>query len=219
MPESKVFGVCLLQEEKPVYFASKTLKDAQKGYMATELKLLVEVWAMEKFHHFFICQWFHLRNWPEIAWSYIIKEFESSNSKITANTDQNFCLPLYSKIYSWYQPTSLQIVCCMTRLSKRYHQAIQAAYTSDYKSIECKKRQLEWYKNCSPRQWWAWTTQAHYSSWMAWYHQRSTKWNPTILDLQRRADSGRWYYLERHSHSGLPTRNIKLLYNSYVKDI
>ena len=37
---------------------------------------------------------------------------------------------------------------------------------------------------------------------MAQYHQGSAKQNPTILDLQRRADSGRWHYLERHPHSG-----------------
>ena len=33
-------GTCLLQEEKPVYFASKALTDAQWGYVTIELELL-----------------------------------------------------------------------------------------------------------------------------------------------------------------------------------
>ena len=33
----KGFGACLLQEEKPVYFASKAPTEAQKGYVAIEI--------------------------------------------------------------------------------------------------------------------------------------------------------------------------------------
>ena len=33
----KGLGACLLQEERPVYFASKVLTEAQRGYMAIEL--------------------------------------------------------------------------------------------------------------------------------------------------------------------------------------
>ena len=36
----KGLGACLLQEDKPVYFASKALTDDQKGYVAIELELL-----------------------------------------------------------------------------------------------------------------------------------------------------------------------------------
>ena len=48
----KELGACLLQNEKPVCFASKALTETQKGYMAIELESLVVAWAMEKFHHF-----------------------------------------------------------------------------------------------------------------------------------------------------------------------
>ena len=48
----KGFGVCLLQEEKPVYFTSKALMDVQKGYVAIEIESLAVAWAIEKFHHF-----------------------------------------------------------------------------------------------------------------------------------------------------------------------
>ena len=46
----KGLGVCLLRDSKPVYFASKALTDAQKGYVAIELEFLAVAWAMEKFH-------------------------------------------------------------------------------------------------------------------------------------------------------------------------
>ena len=48
----KGLGACLLQNEKPVYFASKALTEMQKGYVAIELESLAIAWAMEKFHHF-----------------------------------------------------------------------------------------------------------------------------------------------------------------------
>ena len=56
----KGLGACLLQDEKPVYFASKALTDAQKGYVATELESLAVTWAMEKFHHFLYASHFKL---------------------------------------------------------------------------------------------------------------------------------------------------------------
>ena len=34
----KGLGACLLQDDRPVYFASKVLTDAQKGYGAIELE-------------------------------------------------------------------------------------------------------------------------------------------------------------------------------------
>ena len=50
------------------------------------------------------------------------KSFQSSNSKITKNTDKGFCIPLYSEIYSQqYQSVGRLLV--STRWTKRYHQA------------------------------------------------------------------------------------------------
>ena len=49
---SKGLGTCLLQEEKPIYFTSKTLTETQRGHVAIELECLAVAWAMEKFHHF-----------------------------------------------------------------------------------------------------------------------------------------------------------------------
>ena len=56
----KNLGACLLQEEQPVYFISKALTDAQKGYVSIELESLAVAWAMEKFHYFLYASHFIL---------------------------------------------------------------------------------------------------------------------------------------------------------------
>ena len=45
-------AACLLQDEKPVYFTSKALTEAQQGYVAIEFESLAVAWVMENFHHF-----------------------------------------------------------------------------------------------------------------------------------------------------------------------
>ena len=49
---TKGLGACLLQNEKPIYFASKTLTETQRGYVTIEIESLADAWAVEKFHHF-----------------------------------------------------------------------------------------------------------------------------------------------------------------------
>ena len=56
----KGLGACLLQDDKPVYFASKALTNAQKGYVAIELEALAVAWEMEKFYHFLFASHFLL---------------------------------------------------------------------------------------------------------------------------------------------------------------
>ena len=50
---TKGLGACLLQDEKPIYFASKALTKMQRGYIAIKIESLAVAWAVEKFHHFF----------------------------------------------------------------------------------------------------------------------------------------------------------------------
>ena len=56
----KGLGAGLLQEERPVYFASKALTEVQTGCMAIELESLAVAWAMEKFHNFLYANHFIL---------------------------------------------------------------------------------------------------------------------------------------------------------------
>ena len=43
---TKGLGACLLQEDKPIYFASKALTEMQKGYVAIEIESLTVAWAV-----------------------------------------------------------------------------------------------------------------------------------------------------------------------------
>ena len=56
----KGLGGCLLQDQNPVYFSSKALTEAQRGYVAIELESLAVAWAMEKLHHFLYTSHFFL---------------------------------------------------------------------------------------------------------------------------------------------------------------
>ena len=56
----KGLGACLLQDQKPVYFASKAFTENQCGYVAIEIESLAVSWAMEKFHHFLYASHFIL---------------------------------------------------------------------------------------------------------------------------------------------------------------
>ena len=56
----KGLGACLLQDQKPDYFASKALTETQHGYMAIDIECLAVAWAMEKFHHFLYASHFIL---------------------------------------------------------------------------------------------------------------------------------------------------------------
>lgn len=45
------FGACLLQEGKPIAYASRTLIDAEKRYANIERELCAIVYAVEKFNY------------------------------------------------------------------------------------------------------------------------------------------------------------------------
>ena len=56
----KGLGAVLLQDDHPVYFASKALALEEKGYVAIALEAPAVSWSMEKFHHFFYASSFTL---------------------------------------------------------------------------------------------------------------------------------------------------------------
>ena len=48
----KGFGAVLLQNNHPIYYASRTLTSAEKNYQNLECEAMAAVWGMEKFHYF-----------------------------------------------------------------------------------------------------------------------------------------------------------------------
>ena len=52
---------CLLQDDKPIYFASKALTETQRGYAAIEIESLAVAWAVKKFHHSYMAATLYLK--------------------------------------------------------------------------------------------------------------------------------------------------------------
>ena len=48
----KGFGAVLLQDNKPIYFASRSLTPAEKNYQNLEQECMAAIWGMEKFHFY-----------------------------------------------------------------------------------------------------------------------------------------------------------------------
>ena len=46
------FGAVILQDNNPVYYASRTLTSAEKNYQNLKRECMATVWGMEKFHYF-----------------------------------------------------------------------------------------------------------------------------------------------------------------------
>ena len=58
----KGFGAVILQEEQPIYYASRALTSAEKNYHNLECEAQAALWGMEKFHYFLYGRKFILRS-------------------------------------------------------------------------------------------------------------------------------------------------------------
>ena len=109
----KGLGACLLQNEKPVYFASKALTEMQKGYVAIELELSAVVGAMENFHHFLYGNEFTLKNDQKSLEVIPSKCLNQATPRLQTILIRTF--PYHFKI--WYIPGATNhIADCLSRL-------------------------------------------------------------------------------------------------------
>ena len=60
MASCKGLGACLLQDGHPIYFVSKSLSDAEKGYVAMELEALAVSWGLWEIPSFSLWLTLHL---------------------------------------------------------------------------------------------------------------------------------------------------------------
>ena len=109
----KGLGACLLQNEKPVYFASKALTEMQKGYVAIELESLGVTWAMEKFHHFLYGNQFTLETDQKPLEAILSKSLNQATPRLQRILIRTF--PYNFKIRYIPGPTN-QIADCLSRL-------------------------------------------------------------------------------------------------------
>ena len=90
----------MLQDERPVYFASKALTEAQRGYVPIELESLAVVWAMEKFHHFHYANHI-LETDQKLLETILSRSLNQATPCLAKDTDKNISLQLYSQVPSW----------------------------------------------------------------------------------------------------------------------
>ena len=78
----KGLGASLLQDGKPVYFASKALTEAQIGYVAIEIESLAVAWATEKFHHFLYASHFILETDQKLLEAIMSKSLNQATPRL-----------------------------------------------------------------------------------------------------------------------------------------
>ena len=96
----KGLGACLLQDHKPVYFASKALTETQRGYVAIELESLAVAWAMEKFHHFLYASHFILETDQKPLEVILSKSLNQATPRLQRILIRTFSLYVYCALHS-----------------------------------------------------------------------------------------------------------------------
>ena len=96
----KGLGVGILQQEKPVYFASKALTEVQKGYVAIELESLAVARAMEKFHHFLYDNHFILENDQKPFKTILLKSLNQATPQLQRILIRTFPITFHSVSHS-----------------------------------------------------------------------------------------------------------------------
>ena len=126
---TKGLGACLLQDEKPIYFASKALTETQRGYVAIEIKSLAIAWAVEKFHHFLYGCHFILEMDQKPFEAILSRSINQATPTVTTHLDQNSTLQFHCKIHSWTKE-SLSRLPIKVRKPRRYHQTAKTSCVS-----------------------------------------------------------------------------------------
>ena len=109
----KGLSSCLLQEGKPVYFASKAVTEAQKGYVVIDLESLVVVWAMEKFYHFLYCNYFILETDQKPLEAILLESLNQATPRLQRILIRTF--PYHLMVCSILGLTN-QLADCLSRL-------------------------------------------------------------------------------------------------------
>ena len=78
----KGLGACLLQDGHPIYFASKSLQDAEHRYVAIDLKALAVTWAMKRFHHFLYASHFTLETNQKLLETILVKSLTEATWRL-----------------------------------------------------------------------------------------------------------------------------------------
>ena len=109
----KGLGTHLLQDEKPVYFASKALTETQRGYVTIEIEFLAVAWAMEKFHHFLYARHFILETDQKPLEAILSKSLNQATPRLHRIFIRTFP---YHFTVSYIPGVTNQLANCLSRL-------------------------------------------------------------------------------------------------------
>ena len=112
----KGLGACLLQDQKPVYFASKALTETQCGYVAIEIESLAVAWAMEKFHHFLYASHFILETDQKPLEAILSKSLNQATSQLQRILIRTFP---YTFTVRYIPGTTNQLADCLSHLGNQ----------------------------------------------------------------------------------------------------
>ena len=106
-------GACLLQDDRPVYFASKALTNAQKGYVVIELESLAVAWEMEKFHYFLYASHFLLETDQKLLEAILSKSINQATPSLQRILIRNFA---YHFTVKYIPGSTNQLADCLSKL-------------------------------------------------------------------------------------------------------
>ena len=112
----KGLGACLLQDQKPVYFASKALTQTQCGYTAIEIESLAVAWAMEKFHHFLYASHFILETDQKPLEAILSKSLNQATPRLQRILIRTFP---YTFTVRYIPGTTNQLADCLSHLGNQ----------------------------------------------------------------------------------------------------
>ena len=107
---AKGLGASLFQEQRPVYFASKALTEAQQGYVAIEIESLPVAWVMDKCHHFLYVSHFILETDQKPLEAILSKSLNQATQKTAKNLNQDISLQFYCLLYTRCNQSTCQLL-------------------------------------------------------------------------------------------------------------
>ena len=133
----KGLGACLLQNEKPVYFASKALTEMQKGFVTIELESLAAAWMMEKFHHFLYGNEFTLKTDQKPLEAILSKSLNHTTPRLQRIIIRTF---LYHFKIRYIPDATNHVADCLSRLGVQKDYIItQAAHQPNHYQAQRQK--------------------------------------------------------------------------------
>ena len=163
----KGLGMCILQNKKPVYFASKALTETQKGYVAIETGIPSGSMGNGEIPSLLIRKPIYPRNRPETLGSHTLQKLESSHTTTPKNSNQDISVQLQDKIYSRVNQSNSRLPIHI-RGSKRFNIFTQITSKPNNKSTQGSGWQSPQNKASHTSQWQqSHNLEAYYPTWIA----------------------------------------------------